>query len=82
MEHDHEIIKDIIAENNPEIKREDITIDGVWEWDSTKRMGSYLMVETHTNDENLKTTYSFEMEQYNQRLTEKLRSQRLDDLGI
>jgi hypothetical protein len=91
-DYDQEIIKDLIVENNPDIKREDIKIDNVWDWDISRRMGEYIMVDYttlifkniygHKKEFIKNSVQSIMLEQYEQRLKEKLRDENFGKLGI
>jgi hypothetical protein len=98
MEYNHDILKDLIVEKDPTIKREDIYIHNI-----LGRMGlgalsaggttsHIIMVDFHTKI--MKKIHGMEkefvqhgnhsigMDEYNQRLTTKLRDDKLNDLGI
>jgi hypothetical protein len=91
-DYDQEILKDLIVENDPDIKREDIKIDNVWDWDISRRMGEYIMVDYttlivkniygHKKEFIKNSVQSIMLEQYEQRLKEKLRDENLGKLGI
>lgn len=91
-DYDQEILKDLIVENDPDIKGEDIKIDNVWNWNISRRMGEYIIVDYTTlivkniyghKKEFIKNSVQYIMlEQYEQRLKEKLRDENLGKLGI
>ncbi len=77
MQFDHEILKDLIAEEG--IARERIEIESVWEWDVGERLGHYIMVETLSDG--ITYSHSILRERYEDRVKER-RDNKLKQLGI
>ena len=92
MDYDYELLKDIIIENDPEIKREDINIDNIIDSVDNYLKGDYIIVDftimiiknIHGYEKVFSKGYihSIFKEQYDQRLKEKLRDENLGKLGI
>lgn len=92
MDYDYELLKDIIIENDPEIKREDINIDNIIDSVDNYLKDGYIIVDfttmfvknIHGYDKLFSKVYihSIFKYQYDQRFKEKLRDENLGKLGI
>ena len=90
MEYDHELIKDLITEKDPTLKREDIVIENVW--DHNIRMGEIIIIEFYTKivknvhgverDFIKRENHTISIYEYNQRFISKQRTDKLNKLGI
>ena len=90
MQYDHDILKELIIENDSSIDTNGIEILGAWEWDvSFFESELYIMVEFLTDamkdingpGTNITTVHHIELEKYKQRIAER-RNKKLNDLGI
>lgn len=89
MQYDHDILKELIIENDSGINTNGIEILGAWEWDVSFESELYIMVEFLTDEmkdingpgTNITTTHHIELEKYKQRIAER-RNKKLNDLGI
>jgi hypothetical protein len=87
MQYDHDILKELIIENDSGINNNGIEILGAWEWDVSFESELYIMVEFLTdaidvfNGTNITNTHHIELEKYKQRIAER-RNKKLNDLGI
>ncbi len=97
MQYDHDILKELIVENDSGINTNGIEILGAWEWDvsfeselyNLQHASQVLLVEFLTDamkdingpGTNITTTHHIELEKYKQRIAER-RNKKLDDLGI
>lgn len=79
MEYNHDILKDLIAEEG--IARDRIEIESVWEWDVGERLGHYIMVETVSDGITNPFSHSILRERYENRVKER-RDNKLKQLGI
>jgi len=89
MQYDHDILKELIIENDSGINTNGIEILGAWEWDVSFESELYIMVEFLTDamkdigapGSNITNTHHIELEKYKQRIVER-RNKKLNDLGI
>jgi hypothetical protein len=89
MQYDHDILKELIIENDSGINTNGIEILSAWEWNVDFESELYIMVEFLTDDmkdingpgTNITTVHHIELEKYKQRIAER-RNKKLDDLGI
>jgi hypothetical protein len=89
MQYDHDILKELIIENDSGIDTNGIEILGAWEWDVSFESELYIMVEFLTDamkdigapGSNITNTHHIELEKYKQRIVER-RNKKLNDLGI
>jgi hypothetical protein len=91
MQYDHDILKELIIENDEGIDPIGIEILGAWEWDVSfeSEPELYIMVEFMTDamknigapGSNITNTHHIELEKYKQRIAER-RNKKLKDLGI
>jgi hypothetical protein len=89
MQYDHDILKELIIENDSGINTNGIEILGAWEWDVSFESELYIMVEFLTDamkdigapGSNITNTHHIELEKYKQRIAER-RNKKLNDLGI
>jgi hypothetical protein len=89
MQYDHDILKELIVENDSGIDTNGIEILGAWEWDVSFESELYIMVEFMTDamkdigapGSNITNTHHIELEKYKQKITDR-RNKKLNDLGI
>ncbi len=89
MQYDHDILKELIIENDGGMDPTGIEILGAWEWDVRFESELYIMVEFLTDamkdigapGSNITNTHHIELEKYKQRIAER-RNKKLKDLGI
>jgi hypothetical protein len=89
MQYDHDILKELIVENDSGIDTNGIEILGAWEWDVRFESELYIMVEFLTDamkdigapGSNITNTHHIELEKYKQKITDR-RNKKLNDLGI
>jgi hypothetical protein len=89
MQYDHDILKELIIENDGGMDPTGIEILGAWEWDVRFESELYIMVEFLTDamkdigapGSNITNTHHIELEKYKQKITDR-RNKKLNDLGI
>lgn len=83
---DYELIKDLIAEEDHSLKREEIVIEDVHIFTGVLLVDFYTKIVKNvlgTDREFIRQqNQTFYLDEYEQRLTEKLRQNKLDELGI
>jgi len=84
----YELIKDLIIEKYSDLRREDIVIDSVYSGFKEERFliefYTTIIKDVHgTQREFIKRqNYTFGIDEYNQRLTQSIRENKFNDLGI
>jgi len=89
MQYDHDILKELIIENDGGMDPTGIEILGAWEWNVSFESELYIMVEFLTDamkdigapGSNITNTHHIELEKYKQKITDR-RNKKLNDLGI
>ena len=89
MQYDHDILKELIIENDGSMDPTGIEILGAWEWDVRFESELYIMVEFLTDamkdigapGSNITNTHHIELEKYKQKIADR-RNKKLNDLGI
>jgi len=89
MQYDHDILKELIIENDGGMDPTGIEILGAWEWDVRFESELYIMVEFLTDamkdigapGSNITNTHHIELEKYKQKIADR-RNKKLNDLGI
>jgi hypothetical protein len=89
MQYDHDILKELIIENDSGMDPTGIEILGAWEWDVRFESELYIMVEFLTDamkdigapGSNITNTHHIELEKYKQKIADR-RNKKLNDLGI
>lgn len=76
MKFDYEIIKDVIIERDPTVRRENIIFENVY---MSEEWISFFIWDREFVWSN---KFSFKLDDYESRLKEKLRDNKLDELGI
>lgn len=88
MNYDNELIKDLIIEKEPTINREDIVIEKVHSGFKKEMIlidfYTTIIKDVHgTQREFIKRqNHTFEIDEYNKRLTQRIRDNKLKELGI
>jgi len=86
MNYDNELIKDLIIEKEPTINREDIVIENVHVFRSIILIDFYTKIvkDVHGMQREFikQQNHTFGQDEYNKRLTQSIRDNKLNDLGL
>jgi len=88
MSYEHELIKDLILEKYADLRREDIVIEKVHSGFKNEMIlidfYTTIVKDVHGMRREFikKQNHTFGMDEYNQRLTQSIRDNKLNDLGL
>ena len=96
MSYEHELIKDLILEKYADLRREDIVIENVHHMNGVSFLQiaqkEMILIDFYTTISKdvhgmrrefiKKQNLTFDMDEYEQRLTQRIRDNKLDDLGL